>query len=71
MAKSHPRGSKHQPNNNKNQKERKTNHGRQANNFDGPIVATGENLQMGKDVLLTVTIGGVSATRWLKFRDDS
>ena len=88
--------------------------------FGGPIVATGENLQMdegdtikielyeggepvdvldrlgaivstptaisftcsntshhpdgewmGKDVLLTVTIGGVSATRWLKFRDDS
>jgi hypothetical protein len=84
--------------------------------FGGPIVATGENLQMGegdtikielyeggepvdvldrlgaivsiptaisftcsntshhpdgewmgKDVLLTVTIGGVSATRWLKF----
>lgn len=25
---------------------------------------------MGKDVLLTVTIGGVSGTRWLKFRDE-
>lgn len=89
--------------------------------FGGPIVATGENLQMdegdtikielyrygepfavldklqsivsiptaisfsnetntsrcpdgdwwGQDVLLTVTIGGVATTRWLKFRDDS
>jgi hypothetical protein len=25
----------------------------------------------GQDVLLTVTIGGVATTRWLKFRDDS